>query len=116
MSGSRGPRQSVLRLQLGQGMAKMRHDVDPENQKTRIRTDREAHSTSLASTFEENSPCRARCLLCRRLRSFNGRKVCFKSRHPHAHVVRPVRAHTDTLTRSTYHTNTTHALPTRPTH
>src|SRR3546814_2552559 len=73
--------QSVLRLQRGQGMAKMRHDVDPKNQRTSFRTNREAYSTSLASTFEENSQCRPRCLLCRRIRSFNGGTDCCKSRH-----------------------------------
>src|SRR3546814_11438847 len=83
--------QSVLRLQRGQGMAKMRHDVDPKNQRTSFRTNREAYSTSLASTFEENSPCRPRCLLCRRIRSFNGGTDCCKSRHLQAHFVRPLR-------------------------
>src|SRR3546814_1175947 len=91
--------QSVLRLQRGQGMAKMRHDVDPKNQRTSFRTNREAYSTSLASTFEENSPCRPRCLLCRRIRSFNGGTDCCKSRHLQAHFVRPLRSeeHTSEL-------------------
>src|SRR3546814_20187844 len=80
--------QSVLRLQRGQGMAKMRHDVDPKNQRTSFRTNREAYSTSIASHFEENSPCRTRCLLCRRIRSFNGGTACCKSRHLQAHFVR----------------------------
>src|SRR3546814_14932669 len=83
--------QSVLRLQRGQGMAKMRHDVDPKNQRTSFRTNREAYSTSLASTFEENSPCRPRCLLCRRIRSFNGGKDCCKIIPLQPHFVRPFR-------------------------
>src|SRR3546814_19049418 len=83
--------QSVLRLQRGQGMAKMRHAVDPIHQRTTFRTNREAYSTSLASTFEENSPCRPRCLLCRRIRSFYGGTDCCKSRPPPAPFVRPLR-------------------------